>query len=340
MKAVQVRSLDDIALIELPVPEPGEGEILVRMKAVGLCGSDVSPWYVATKAPAVLGHETAGIVERVGTGDCAFAPGDRVFVHHHAPCGTCRFCLRGDSVMCADWKPTRLHPGGLAEFVRVEKASVLRDTLKLPPEVGFDDAVLIEPVACGIKAVDRGEVAKGDTAAVLGLGSNGILLGELCRHAGAAFLVGSDPDPSRRKLAEGFGFDLVLDPAACDVGAAIREATGSAGADAVFVIPTLPAAATSAIAAAGPAGRVVFYSPIAPQMRWEIAPHDAYFRDLTIRFSYSCGPAETRRALALIARGVIRAERLITHRLPLAQAAEGFRLAAAGGSVLKVLIEI
>ena len=340
MKAVQVRSLTDIELIDLPVPEPGEGEILVRMKAVGLGGSDVTAWYVATKAPAVLGHETAGIVERVGSGVLGFLPGDRVFVHHHAPCGECRLCLRGDSVMCPDWKPTRLHPGGLAEFVRVEKSSVLRDTLKLPPEVGFDDAVLIEPVACGVKAVDRGEVARGDTVAVLGLGSNGILLGELCRHAGASFLVGSDPDPHRRKIAEMFGFDLVLDPAASDLGASIREATGGAGADADFVIPTVAAAATSGIAAAGPAGRVVFYSPVAPVTRWEIAPHDAYFRDLTLRFSYSCGPAETRRALGLIARGVIRAERLITHRLPLAQAAEGFRLAAEGGSVLKVLIEI
>ena len=119
MKAALVRSLDDISLVEMEAPVPGRGEIVVAMKAVGICGSDTTPWYVATKAPVVLGHEPAGVVAEVGTGVTTFAAGDRVVVHHHAACGVCPRCRAGEDVMCAAWKKTRLHPGGLAERVRV-----------------------------------------------------------------------------------------------------------------------------------------------------------------------------------------------------------------------------
>ncbi len=343
MKAAVVHALDDIRVVDMPIPAIGHGEILVRMKAVGLCGSDTTPWYVARKAPAVLGHETAGVIERVGDGVPALSPGDRVFVHHHAPCGTCKRCARGDAVLCADWKPVRLHPGGLAEFVRVEAASVLRDTLVLPLELDFEDGALVEPVACAVKAVARGGIRPGDSVLVLGLGSNGLLLGLLARHAGAARLLGSDPDPRRRLLSLGFGFDEAFDPAEVRLADAICSGAaekGSDGADVVFVIPTAPSAALSALEAAAPGGRVVFYSPVAPEAVWPVAPHDPYFRDLTLRFSYSCGPAETREALDLLAKGVVKAARLVTHRRPLAEAPEAFRLAVAGGEVLKVMVRM
>lgn len=331
MKAALVHAVDRVELVELPVPEIGSGEILVRMKAVGLCGSDITPWYVATKAPAVLGHETAGVVERVADDVYELERGDRVFVHHHAPCGSCRRCVNGDAVMCESWKPTRLHPGGLAELVRVEAGAVAADTLRIPDRIGLDDGALVEPVACGVKAVDRARVVRGDTVFVVGLGSNGILLALLARHAGAGRLVGCDPDPARRRIAERFGFDALV--------ASAPEA-GRWFADAVFVIPTAEEAVLAGIAAAGPGGRVVLYSPIAPEKVWRVPPHEAYLRDLSLTFSYSCGPGETRRALDLIASGVVRAERLVTHRLPLARVQEGFRLAAGGGDVLKVLIEL
>ena len=330
MRAAVVRSIDRVEVVEMPVPEIGPGEILVAMRAVGLCGSDITPWYVATKAPAVLGHETAGVVAKVGPGVVSLAEGDRVFVHHHAPCGVCPLCRKGETVMCAAWKPTRIHPGGLAELVRVEALTVSADTLRLPDALSFEDGAMVEPVACAVKAVAKGEVREGDTALVVGLGSNGLLLGVLARHAGAKRLVGVDPDPARRRLSLRFGFDEAVAPGGVD----------SASADVVFVIPTAAEAVQAALDAAAPAARVVFYSPIAPGKVWPLEPNGPYFRDLTLRFSYSCGPAETRRALALIEAGVVRAASFITHRLPLERAQEAFRLAAQGGDVLKVLIEI
>lgn len=340
MRAVLTRSVTEIEVVEVPTPVIGPGEILVAMKAVGLCGSDLTPWYVARKAPAVLGHETAGVVREVGEGVTTVRAGDRVFVHHHAPCLTCTSCRAGNTVMCPEWKPARLHPGGLAELVRVESATVKADTLKLPDSLGFDDGALIEPVACAVKAVARGEVRPGDRVAVIGLGSNGVLLGLVARKEGATLLLGSDPDPARRRLAERFGFDRLVDPVQESLGALSRSLTGGLGADVVFVIPTSESAFQEALFAAAPAGRVVLYSPVEPGREWRFCPHEAYERDLSVRFSYSCGPSETRRALELITAGVVNAGRLVTHRVPLSAAAEGFRLAARGGEVLKVLVEI
>ena len=337
MKAALVRSLDDIEVVDVPVPEIGEGELLIEMKAVGLCGSDLAPWYVASKAPAVLGHEPAGVVAAVGRGVTAFRPGDRVFVHHHAACGSCRFCAAGEPVMCPNWKPNRLHPGGLAEFFRAEAATVATDTLHIPRGLSFEDGTLIEPVACAVKAVDRGAVRPGDTVAVIGLGSSGVFLGVLAREAGALKLLGSDPDPARRVAAQRLGFDRVLDPAE-DLARIARAETDGRGADAVFVLPYAGSVFECAMETAAPAGRVVFYSPVPPETRWSLAPHTAYLRDLTLRFSYSCGAGELRRALALIEKGVVRADRIVTHRVPLDRAPEAFRLARARGEVLKVMV--
>ncbi len=339
MKAALARAPGRIEIVEMETPRPGSGELLVAMKAVGLCGSDVHPWYVATKAPAVLGHETAGVVAETGAGVSHLRPGDRVFVHHHAPCGACRFCAAGEPVMCPEWKPSRLHPGGLAEYVRVAASSVSRDSLLLPPHVSFTGGAFVEPVACALKAVDRALVRPGDTALVVGLGSNGLLLGALARLAGASLLLGSDPHPVRRRYAREFGFDAVVDPSSEGVAEWTRAVT-SGGADVVFVIPTAAPAVLSAVDAAAPAARVVFFSPVAPDTVWPIAPHMPYFKDLTFRFSYSSGPLETRRSLDLIASGALPVERLVTHRLPLEHAAEAFALAEAGGEALKVVVEI
>ncbi len=183
MRAALARSVDDVAVVTREVPAIGPGEILVAMKAVGICGSDTTGWYVAAKAPAVLGHEPAGVVAEAGEG-ARFRPGDRVVVHHHAACGTCRACLAGEDVQCEAWKKNRLDPGGLAEFVRVEAEAVSTDVFVLPGSASFEDGALAEPVACAVKAVRRAAIRRGDTVAVVGLGANGILLGLVARERG------------------------------------------------------------------------------------------------------------------------------------------------------------
>jgi L-iditol 2-dehydrogenase len=146
MRAAVLYDVNDVRIEERAVPELRDGELLVRTMASGICSGDVMGWYIARKAPLVLGHEPAGIVAAVA-GDCALSVGDRVFVHHHAPCFECRACKRGDYVQCATWRATRIEPGGIAEYFRVSRENQ-RDTLPLPASVPFRDASLVEPLAC------------------------------------------------------------------------------------------------------------------------------------------------------------------------------------------------
>ncbi|HEX7527484.1 MAG TPA: alcohol dehydrogenase catalytic domain-containing protein [Thermoanaerobaculia bacterium] len=338
MKAVLVRSLDDISIVEMEAPRPGPGEIVVAMKVVGICGSDTTPWYVATKAPVVLGHEPSGVVVETGAGVTSFHAGDRVVVHHHAACGVCRYCQAGEDVMCAEWKRARLHPGGLAERVRVEAAAVATDTLRFQDSLSFEDGALVEPLACAVKAVRRARVASGDCVGVIGLGANGILLGLVSKARGCSRLVGCDPNPARRAHARRLGFDAAGEPGR-DFSEKVKMASG-VGADVVFVLPTDEGTVLSSLEAAGPAGRVVFYSPVESSKTWRLSPHSLYLRDLSLLFSYSCGAADMREALALLARGAVRSADLVTHRVPLERAAEAFALARRGGDVLKVVVTI
>ncbi|MBX6378779.1 MAG: alcohol dehydrogenase catalytic domain-containing protein, partial [Clostridia bacterium] len=162
------------------------------MRACGLCSSDVLGWYVARKAPLVLGHEPAGVVAAVGKAVRGFRPGDRVFVHHHAPCFRCRTCRRGAYVHCPAWRRSRLDPGGMAEYFRVPGHN-LADTLLLPDGLSFADGALVEPVACCVKALRRARLRPGDTVLVVGLGFMGQVLARLARAFGAGRVVGAGP---------------------------------------------------------------------------------------------------------------------------------------------------
>lgn len=363
MRAALLRAPGRVELVELPVPALGPGEALVRVRACSICGSDLMDWYVSAKAPFVFGHELAGEIAAVGPGVEGWRPGDRVFVHHHAPCGTCPACARGDDVHCPAWRSSRLDPGGMAEFVRVPAGNLARDTLRLPPALDFEDGALVEPVACAVKALRRaaavlgalaGQAARrpggapahgvpdwaaplaGARVLVLGLGFNGQVLGRLARALGAGAVIGSDPVADRRQRAEAWA-DAVVDPAAGDVAAAAR-ARGGEGADLALVTAPSREALAAGAAAARPGGVVLAYAPTPPGTPLALALHDLFFREVTLVTSYSAGPRDTREALALMAGGVLRVRDLISHRLPLDRADEAYRLAGEPGRSLKVVV--
>ncbi len=293
MRAAVAHSVDRIEVVTREVPAIGPGEILVAMKAVGICGSDTTGWYVATKAPAVLGHEPAGVVAEAGEG-AAFRPGDRVVVHHHAACGKCRACLAGEDVQCEAWKKNRLDPGGLAEFVRVDAAAVATDVFRIPDAVSFEDGALAEPVACAVKAVRRAAVRPGDTVAVIGLGANGVMLGLVARAAGAATLVGCDPDPQRRAHALRLGFDAAGEPGEEFSLKVKRES--AAGADVIFVLPTAEDAVALGARRGGSGGpRRLLFAGRARQDMDDLPALCLTLRDLSMLFSYSSGARDLAR---------------------------------------------
>jgi threonine dehydrogenase-like Zn-dependent dehydrogenase len=155
LRVARLYSFSDIRIEDIPVPEIGPGDALMRTRASGICSGDVMPWYIEKKAPLVLGHEPAGEIVEVGNKVSFFKPGDRVFTHHHAPCLECRYCRRGDHVQCETWKNTKIIPGGISEYILIPDINLKNDTLKLPGSVSFEDGTLVEPTACVLKGLKR-----------------------------------------------------------------------------------------------------------------------------------------------------------------------------------------
>ncbi len=307
MRAAILYDAGDVRIEDRPVPALREGEVLVRTAASGICTSDVMAWYVKRKAPLVLGHEPAGVIAAVGPGEAPrdengrpFASGERVFAHHHAPCFGCRSCARGDYVQCATWRATRIEPGGIAEYFRVPREN-LRDTLRLPNDVAFADASLVEPLGCVVKSLRRGGAKAGDKIFVVGLGVMGLMHVAAARALGAD-VVASDFVEQRRALAASLGATAVHPD---DARAALGE-----GADVTICGPGMPAAMDASVAGTGRGGTIVMFSPFEPGNALALDAERFYFEDLRVVASYSCGPQDTREALRLIARGAVTAEAL------------------------------
>lgn len=311
MRAAVLYDVDDIRIEQRPIPQIGPGELLVRTQASGICSGDVMAWYVRRKAPLVLGHEPSGIVEAVGEGVTEFAAGDRVFVHHHAPCFSCGECERGDYVQCATWRKTSIDPGGLAEYFRVPRENT-RDTLRLPPNVPFADGSLVEPLACVVKSLRRGGVRAGQNVFVIGLGVMGLMHALVALSRGAR-VFGSDYIEERRVFAQSLGVEAID---------ANQPVSGMA--DVVICGPGSPQALRSAIAAVAPGGTVVMFTPLEPGVEFTFDANELYFRDVTLVASYSCGPDDTREALLLIESGVVTAARLGATQYRLEDAAAAY----------------
>lgn len=323
MRAAVLYDVDDIRIEERSVPEIGPGELLVHTRASGICTGDIMAWYVRRKAPLVLGHEPSGVVSAVGAGVTEFAPGDRVFVHHHAPCFSCEACHRGDYVQCTTWRKSAIDPGGLAEYFRVPRENV-RDTLRLPEHVPFVDGSLVEPLACVVKSIRRSGLLRGQTAYVIGLGVMGLMHALLAQDLGAA-VVGSDFLEERRIHAASFGVR------------AVHPDEEFAGADVVICGPGSPEALRNAFAAVAPGGTVVMFTPLEPGVPFTFDPNDLYFRDVKLVTSYSCGPNDTREALDAIARGVVTAQRLGATMYPLQEAGAAYA-ALRASRILKPIV--
>jgi L-iditol 2-dehydrogenase len=336
MLAVEYHSNEDIRVVELPVPEIGPGELLVQLRACGICASDVMEWYMKPRAPIYPGHEPVGIIAAAGEGVQQFSPGQRVFIHHHVPCMVCHFCQRGSYSQCPPFRSTRLYPGGLAEYIRVPAANVQFDVLPLPDDLSYEAATLIEPLACCIRGINRAMIQSGDSVLVLGAGSNGILLAQLAQQRGAGRVIIVDPIPYRRQRALDAVIDYAIDTR--DVLRQICEVNDGRKPDIVIVTPSSIGAMQQGIELVGPGGTVLLFAPPPPNEVLPVTPNVLFFQEITLRTSYSAGPYETRLALELLKNKRIRAETVITHRFSLKDAAQAFQLVARPGDALKVVI--
>lgn len=326
MRVARLYDFGDIRIEQEARPEIGPAEILVRTRACGICTGDIMPWYLRRKAPLVLGHEPVGIVEEAGHDTSGFRPGERVFVHHHAPCFQCHACRRGEYVQCQTWRESKIVPGGMAEYFRVGAIN-LRDTLKLPETVADLDAVLIEPAACVVKSIRKSGLKAGESILIIGLGIMGMMHVRLARHLGAGLVIGADLFERRAARARELGADFGLVVSGDDLAEQVRAVTKGAMADVVIVGPGTVKAMAAGLAAAAKGATLVQFTSTPPGEEMTISPHDLYFNEVRMIPSYSCGPDDTRQALKLIERGVLTARELVTHSFPLARIGDAFATA-------------
>lgn len=341
MRVARLYDYGDIRIEKEPIPEIGPEDALVKMAVCGICTSDTLPWYVRRKAPIVLGHEPAGTIVDVGARTTGFSPGDRVFVHHHAPCMRCRLCRRGHFSMCPTWKASALDPGGLAEFVRVPGLNLTTDTLKLPALLSLEDGAFVEPTACAVQALKRrARMRRGDRVLIIGMGIMGQILALVARHYGASAVIAADLVPYRLAKARELGVDAGVDVTREPLVESVAAATGGDLADVVVVGPGTITAMEAGLSAVGVGGTVLLFTPAEPGRTLTVDPYDLYSRDITLTASYSCGPPDTLEALDVVGLGVVSAEKLVTHRFSLEETAAGFQTVADAGESIKTLVVI
>jgi L-iditol 2-dehydrogenase len=329
----------DIRIEEIPVPEIGAGEMLVRIEASGICGSDVMEWYRLDRAPLVLGHEIAGQVVQVGEGVERFKVGDRVIAAHHVPCNTCHYCLTGHHTACETLRRTSFYPGGFAEYVRLPSINVDRGTFLLPDDMSYEQATFIEPLACVLRSQRIAGIKPGQSVLVTGSGITGLLHVLLARALGASWIVATDISEFRLDAARRTGANVALQAAEYQPER-FREVNSGRLADLVIVCTGAVSAINQGMDSVERGGTLLLFAPTDPDVTIPLSVNDFFFRsDRTITTSYAGSPADHQTALDMIATGTVRVDPMITHRLGLAETQEGFRLVAEATESIKVIIE-
>jgi len=338
MKVAVYHGPKDVRVEEAPTPRIGEDEALVEMRACGVCGSDLMDWYLKGRAPLVLGHEPAGTIFKKGIRVRGFEAGDRIFVHHHVACLKCHYCLRGDYTLCKQFQETNIEPGGFSEYFRVPAPNLQLDTLRIPDGMSFDEATLIEPTGCCLRAIKKCGVQAGDSVAVIGAGVTGIIHLMLSKLLGASKTIVSDLFDFRLDAARKFGADVTVNPEDEDVVTVAKAETDGRGVDvAVVTAPSLQAYATG-MSVCRRGGTLCVFAPTVPESTMQVSPKELFFSELRIIPSYSTSHLETREALELMRSGKLRAQGLITHRFRLDDTAEAFRTASESRESLKVIV--
>ena len=329
---------NDIRVEDVPKPDIGADEFLLKVMATGICGTDVVEWYRLPKAPRVLGHEATGIIAEVGEKVTKYKVGDRVFVSHHVPCNSCCYCQKDAHTACETLHTTNYYPGGFAQYIQVPKINIETGVYKLPDNMSYEEGTFIEPLACAVRGQRLADINKCDSVLVIGSGMAGILHIQLAKSKGVGKVFAADINPDRLKLAERFGADHVID-AKADLPQQLKQLNSGRGADKVIVCTGATQAAYTALDCVDRGGTILFFAVPDPTVKIPLPITDFWRNETTIRTSYGAAPRDLEEALKILTKKQVNVEDMITHRLDIREAAEGFRLVAEAGKSLKVIIE-
>ena len=333
MKVAKWYNNTDIRIEDVPKPEPGRNEILVKVVSCGICGSDIVEWYRLPRAPLVPGHEIGGQVVETGESVSEFKPGDRVFVAPKVPCMNCYYCKNGFHPVCSNVKD-RL-PGGFAEYVLVPASIVTAGTYMLPDNISYDQSTFIEPLACVVRAQKLAAIQQGQSVLIIGCGMSGLLHVKLGK-AKSCKIVATDINPQKLVYADRAGADDTI-----EAGANVPEillARNGRKADVVILCASALSAVEQAWNSVEKGGTIVFFTVPGPDKKVEIPLNYFWTREVKILTSYYCGPPDILEAIDLLETGTVKVDDLITHKLPLDDILKGYRLVVEGRESVKVII--
>jgi L-iditol 2-dehydrogenase len=338
MKVAMYYKNDDVRIEEMPIPEINDEEILVKVIASGICGSDVMEWYRIKKAPLVLGHEITGDIVKVGKNVKEFKVGDRVFVTHHVPCNTCNYCLNDQHTLCKTLRSTKFFPGGFAQYLRVPEINVDRGTFLLPDEMSYDDGTFIEPLACTVRGFRVVDFKPNQTVLVLGSGISGILNIKLARAMGAKRIIATDIDKYRLKAAKKYGADYVID-AKEDVPARVKKHNDGRLADLVILCAGVIPAVKQALKSVEPGGTILWFALPKPGDDFPIPLFDLWNKQIKMISTYAGVKKDIVEAIELIRSKKVIVKDMISHKLPMSDTPKAFKLTAEAKESLKIIIE-
>jgi L-iditol 2-dehydrogenase len=329
----------DIRIETMPKPVIGPGELLVRVDACGICGSDVMEWYRINRTPLILGHEIAGEIIEVGKGLTKYKKGQRITASHHVPCNTCHYCLTGHHTMCETLLKTNFYPGGFSEYLRLPVINVDRGVYPIPNEVTLEEATFTEPLACVIRGQRFAQIRPNLNILVIGCGIAGLLHIQLARSMGADRIIATDINDNRLKKALKFGADAAFH-ASEDIVEKLNDANNGMLADRVIICASAESAILQALKSIERGGTVLLFATPEPGVSIPLSFNEFFWRrEITLTSTYAGSPADHTIALKLIRSKVIQVKDMITHRLRLDEIGLGFQLVANPENSMKVIIE-
>ena len=334
MRVAMYYNNKDVRIEEMPIPEINDDELLVKVMASGICGSDVLEWYRIKKAPLVLGHEISGIVERAGKNVKNFKINDRVFVSHHVPCMKCHYCLNNHHTACETLHKTNFYPGGFSEYVRIPKINVEFGTFKLPENVSFEEGTFVEPLGTIIRGQRLANLKENQTLLVIGSGIAGLMHIKLAKSRNVKRIIAVDLNEYRLNAAKRFGADFVINSNE-EVATKIKGYNENRLADLVIVCAGALSAAQLALNCVDKGGAILFFAVPKPDEKFEIPINEFWRNEIKVMTSYGAAPDDLKESLELIKNKKINLNDMITHRLKFDEIQEGFRLVAEAKESLK-----
>ena len=345
MKIARYYNNNDVRLDEIPKPVIGPGELLVKVKKSGICGSDVLEYYRFAKMKKlgvdnlILGHEIAGDIVEIGADVKGLKIGDRVFVSHHVPCFDCYYCNQGHHTACDLLHSTNFDPGGFSEFVRIPNINIeKKGVFVLDDSVSYEEGVFIEPLGCVCRAQRLVNVGKGLTVLILGSGVSGILNTQLAKLRGAKKVFATDISDYRLEKISKFGADETFS-ASEDISSKLTELNDHRLADIVIVCTGALSAANQALKCVAPGGKIIFFAVPPPGINLEVPINEYWRNEITITTSYGAAPEDLQESYIWILSKKIKVLELITHRFPLSQVGDAFKVVCEAKKSLKVVLE-